>query len=69
VTIDFDWFVAQFFWDSDFLESPALYDQLNPRAKQQLGMNPETFGLIHGMVPHPDELRLELWVEGEDVPS
>jgi hypothetical protein len=69
VTIDFAWFIGEFFWDTDFLESPALYDQLSPDAKRQLGMNRETFGVIQGMAPHPQELRLEIWTAGEDTPE
>jgi hypothetical protein len=69
VTIDFGWFVDKFFWDTDFLELPGVYDQLGPEAKRQLGMTPETFGVIHGMAPHPDELRLEVWTEEERIPE
>jgi hypothetical protein len=67
VTIDFDRFIDQFFWDTDFLESAAVYEQLDPRAKQSLGANPKTFGVIQGLAPHPDELRLEVCSEGEET--
>jgi hypothetical protein len=67
VTIDFDWFIDKFFWDTDFLESVAVYEQLDPRAKQSLGANSEAFGVIQGMAPHPDELRLEIWADEENT--
>jgi len=67
VTIDFDRFIDRFFWDADFLESAAVYEQLDPRAKQSLGANPETFGVVQGLAPHPDELRLEVCREGEET--
>jgi hypothetical protein len=60
VAIDFDWFIDKFFWDTDFLESPEVYEGFSPGAKASLGMDPETFGVIQGMPPHPDELCLEL---------
>jgi hypothetical protein len=33
VTIEFDWFIDRFFWDTDVLESAAVYEQIDPRAK------------------------------------
>jgi hypothetical protein len=51
VTIDFDRFIDRFFWDTDFLESAAVYEQLDPRAKQSLGANPETFRVVQGLAP------------------
>ena len=67
VTIDFDWFIDRFFWDTDVLGSAAVYEQLDPRAKQSLGAHPETFGVVQGLAPHPDELRLEVCGEGEET--
>jgi hypothetical protein len=32
VTIDIDRLIDRFFWDTDVLESAAVYEQLDPRA-------------------------------------
>jgi hypothetical protein len=68
VQIDFDGFIDQFFWDTDFLLSTVVYEGLDPEVKRKLGTNPELFGVIQGMAPHPDELCLEVWTAEEDVP-
>jgi hypothetical protein len=67
VQIDFDGFIDQFFGDTDFLLSTVVYEGLDPEVKRKLGANPELFGVIQGMAPHPDELRLEVWTAEEDV--
>jgi hypothetical protein len=69
VQIDFGWFIDKFFWDTDFFLSRTVYEQLDPEAKQQLGVKPETFGVIQGMAPHRDELRLEVWTEENEGTS
>lgn len=67
VQIDFDGFIDQFFWDTDFLLATTVYEGLDPEGKQKLRTNPELFGVIQGLAPHPDELRLEVWTAEEDV--
>jgi hypothetical protein len=46
ITIEFDMFIDRLFWDTDVLESAAIYEQLDPRAKQSWGVNSEMFGVI-----------------------
>jgi hypothetical protein len=67
VTIDFDRLIARFFWDTDALESAAVYEYLDPREKRRLGANSETFGVIQGLAPHPDALLLEVCSGGEET--
>jgi hypothetical protein len=67
VTIDFGRLIARFFWDTDVLESAAVYQELDPRAKQWLGANSETFGVIQGLAPHPDVPLLEVCSGGEET--
>jgi hypothetical protein len=58
VLIDFDRFLDRYFWDLDFLLSDEVVDGLTPDQKRSLGPNPELFGLLHGLTPAPEELRL-----------
>lgn len=57
--IDFDAFADMYFWDTDFFLDPELYSQLDAHAKRRLGANPEIFGVIHRLIPHPEELVLK----------
>jgi hypothetical protein len=59
--------IDRFFWDTDVLESAAVYEQLDPRAKPSLGANSETFGVIQGLAPHADERLLEVCSGGEET--
>ena len=67
VTIDFDQCIEHFFWDTDVLESAAVYEPLDRRAKPSLGAHAETIGVIQGLAPHPDELLLEVCSGGEET--
>jgi hypothetical protein len=58
VRIDFDAFLHVYFWDLDFLMAPDALDGLTPDQKRGLDPNPELFGLLHGLTPAPEELRL-----------
>jgi len=58
--IDFDWITELYFWDTDFLTPAETMDELTAEAKEMTGFSPGTFGVVHGLVPHPDELRLKL---------
>ena len=57
--IDFDWIEETYFWDTDFLTRPETMDQLTAEHKEMTGFSPGTFGVVHGLVPHPDELILK----------
>jgi len=57
--IDFDWIEETYFWDTDFLTPPETMDQLTAGDKEMTGYSPGTFGIVHGLVPHPDELILK----------
>ncbi len=59
VQLDLDGFIDKFFWDTDFLIEPQLFEQLDSEAKQRLATNPELFGVIQRLAPHPDELILQ----------
>ena len=56
--IDFDWIIAVFFWDTDFLDDNI--GRLSLEQRQALRVSPETFGLSLGMKPHPEELALKI---------
>jgi hypothetical protein len=60
VTIEFDRLIARFLWDTDVLQSAAVYEQRDPRAKPSLGAHAETFVVIQGLAPHPGERLLEV---------
>lgn len=55
--IDVD-FVRDFFWDLDFLLEPEVMERVSEQDKQGLGFNPEIFGVVQGLKPHPKELEL-----------
>ena len=55
--IDFA-FVCDFFWDLDFLLEPEVMERASEDVKQRLGFSPETFGVVQGLKPHPQELEL-----------
>ena len=58
--IDFDWVVDALFWDLDFLTDQSTMAHLGPAGRQQLGMSDEAFGIAQGLVPHLDELAIEV---------
>ena len=55
--VDFD-FVRDYFWDEDFLLDPEVMASLSEEQKAALGFNQETFALVQGLKPHPQELEL-----------
>jgi hypothetical protein len=65
VWIDFDEFIDVYFWDTDFLTNTETFSDLSPEAKRQLGFSGEGFGVTQGLAPHPDELVLKRWQEGD----
>ena len=56
--VDFD-FVRDYFWDEDFLFDPEVMAGLSEQNKVALGFNQETFALVQGLKPHPQELELQ----------
>lgn len=56
--IDFDLLVELFFWDNDFLGEEI--PDLPLKARERLDISPETFGIMAGMKPHPEELVLKV---------
>ena len=57
--IDFDWIEETYFWDTDFLTPPETMDGLTAGDKEMTGYSPGTFGVVHGLARHPDELILK----------
>ena len=57
--IDFDAIVDAYFHDVDFLTPPAVFEKLISEQKAMMGFSEETFGVVQGLKPHPDELVLE----------
>jgi len=56
--IDFDALVDRYFWDTDFLLDAEPFAQLDADSKKMLGFTEGLFGVVHGLLPHPDELVL-----------
>jgi len=56
--IDFDEIVELYFFDIDFLTSPEV--MLNIPAWFKQTYNPEAFALSQGLLPHPEELALNI---------
>ena len=56
--IDFEEIVALYFFDIDFLTPPDV--MLNIPSWFKETYNPETFALSQGMLPHPEELALNI---------
>jgi hypothetical protein len=56
--VDFD-FVRDYFWDEDFLLDSEVMASLSEENKAALGFNQETFALVQGLKPHPQELELQ----------
>jgi len=56
--VDLD-FVRDYFWVEDFLFDPAIMAGLSAENKAALGFNQETFALVQGLKPHPQELELQ----------
>ena len=56
--LDFDSFVDQYFWDDDFLLAPGEFEGLSTKQKGLLRLTDSTFGAIHRIPPHPEDLEL-----------
>lgn len=50
--------VSDFFWDLDVLLEPEVMERVSEDDRQRLGFNPELFGVVLGLKPHPKELEL-----------
>jgi hypothetical protein len=57
--IDTDWMIDAYFWDLDFL-TPEMTD-LTESQRDMLAVSRETWAVVEGLKPHPDELRLVAW--------
>lgn len=68
-SIDFDALIDIYFFDTDFLMNPEIFVNLSKEHKDQLGFSKEFFGITTGMKPHPAELKIELYEEGEFIPE
>ena len=56
-----------FFWDLDFVT--AEIKDLTPAQRDQIQVSEATWGVVQGLKPHPDELRLVPWERpGPHVP-
>jgi hypothetical protein len=55
--VNFD-FVSEYFWDEDFHFDPTVMSSLSEEDKTVLGFNKETFAMVQGLKPHPEELEL-----------
>jgi hypothetical protein len=70
MTIDFGHIVDAFFHDTDFLGDYVA--DASDDLKRQMGISPETWGLVTGLKPHPEEIVLKPrtdWGEPPFVPS
>ena len=56
--IDFDWLLGLYFFDIDFLTPPEVMLNIPPDFKESF--NPEAFGISQGLLPHPEELELNV---------
>jgi hypothetical protein len=52
--LNFEQMVGRFFWDEDFITRELL--ALSVDAREAIGASPETWGLLKGLKPHPDEI-------------
>ena len=57
-SIDFEWLIDSYFWDTDFLSDDIPH--LTVAQRKELGISSETFGLTADMKPHPEELEIEV---------
>ena len=56
--LDWDNICDEYFHDLDFLESSSIITR--PDIATMMRMNPETPGLVNGMMPHSDELKFKI---------
>ena len=67
--IDFESIVDHYFFDEDFLTEKDIFLNMTKEIKDQMGFSPETFGVIMGLKPHSDELKIKLYKRGEFHPG
>lgn len=51
--------IGSYLWDVDFTFEPELVNGLGGSINDSVDFSPELFGVVNGMMPHPDELKLE----------
>jgi hypothetical protein len=62
--LDFDGIVDCFFWDMDFLV--GAFAGVPEHVREQMGVNPETWGMAQGLKPHPEELLIQPVLDGDE---
>ena len=67
--LDFERMVAIYFSDTDFLIEPTAFQDMSVELKDQMGFTEDTFPVVMGMNPHPDELKIRLIERGEFKPE
>lgn len=67
--IDFGSIVDEFFWDTDFLISPEIFNNVSKEQKEMMGMAQETFGVANRLKPHKEELEIKKYKDGNYNPQ
>jgi len=67
--LDFDVLVDHYFFDEDFLTEKEIFLSMNCDMKRQMGYSSETCGVIMGLKPHPDELKIKLYKKNQFFPE
>ena len=57
--IDFDAVLDYYFFDPDFLLDPEIFGGMDEKTKRAVGFADETWGVVHQLKPHAEELSLQ----------
>lgn len=57
--IDLDTVLAVYFFDTDFLFAPDVFNALDEQRKEEMQFADEAWGVVNQLKPHPDELALQ----------
>ncbi len=57
--IDFDAVLDYYFFDTDFLFAPEILGSMDEKTKMVMDFADETWGVVHQMKPHAEELSLQ----------
>jgi len=66
--LDFELLIEAYFWDTDFLFEQEAFLNAGSDIKEQLSIDPNTFGVVTGLKPHPTELKLIIAENGVFIP-
>jgi len=66
--LDFEYLIDAYFWDTDFLIEQEAFLNANTNIKEQLNIDPNTFGVVTGLKPHPTELKFTVAEDGVFIP-